>query len=276
MLRSINNLSDIQYIAEDQDYELTVIANINQQKSLWGFVDSGLIGPDPKREYDRLNSSINEVIQFCKANSLPYEVFESEEYSTVSNTYSSYSSGGIKGRTKTVKKRIVFTVTGQVSRALMKDKRDKEIKAIETAYISKSGDWYDRFRNSEAVRMIASETISCINKCLEEYRNVSEHSSCAINFECYDKDILIRKKSDDNYYAIEFNSLGYENLQSEQQKAAVIASVIPYLEKAYLSPPEHCYLYDLGFIAAYMRTGYGICLEFSSRTERPNKNLKAW
>lgn len=271
MIRTIERFSDIEYLAEDQEYELTATAEIIQQKHLWGFVDSGLIGPDPKREYERLNSSINQVIQFCEKYSLPYEVFESEEYSNVSNTYS----GGIKGRKKTVKKRIVFTVTGQVGKALRIDKHEKEIKAIKASYISKSGDWYSRFKNSEAVREIAYETISEINKYLDECRKKSEKSSCSISFECYDKDIYIRNDGDD-YSVIEFNALGYENLESSQQKAAVIASVIPYLEKEYLSPPENCYLFDRHEVVAYMRYGYGISLGFSLKKDGTTKKLKAW
>ena len=255
----------------DKEYEYKTSADICQKKGLFGYndfrVDGGI---SPERLYEGVNAGIDQFVQFCRKYDLPYEVNESTDFSG-----DRVFTGGVKGRTKTVKKEIVCTVTSEVAQKLLHESYAKRTDETQKYFTIKSGDWYDRIKNSEAVKAVADEMISYIDKYIEN-EDDKTRTGFSFKYQCNRWETQISEFLGKNPIAIAYEDLGYESLGSEEQEAAVTAAVIPHILKEYKSRQD---VFDISFSRASVYNNYNQAwIGITLKSDEPNvkKSLKSW
>ncbi len=256
---------------EDKEYEYKVSGQIIEIKGLFGFKEMKLEGPDPKEVYNSLNSSINKVVQFCKKYGLPYEVSEYVEYDKETASFS----GGRRGRMKNITREIVFTVTSEVAQKLLHDYYANRTNRTSTYLIQRSGNWYDSLKNSQAVKAVAAEMISYIEKYIEN-ENDKSGKRFSFDYQCNRRATIIDDLYNNKQATIDYEKLGYECLGSKEQEAAVTAAVIPYILKEYKNRKD---IFDIMFEEASTYNNYNtalISITLKSDEANVKKPLKSW
>lgn len=257
---------------EDKEYEYIVEDKICQKKGLMGYRDFKIDFRDPNEIMQRINANINEFVQFCNKYGISYNVSETEEYSS-----DCHFTGGVKGRVKTVKKEIIFTVTSNVRQKLIHEKCTRDLEKTKEYFISQAGDWYYRMKTSEAVMDIAEKMYAFVNAIKADRAKEAEayyymFYKCD-RFETCVKHLLGQHEE----LSLKYEELGYENLGSEEQCAAVTAALLSILEEKIKSDPE---IFDINASesAEYSRIDsvlFTIILR-ADEVEAKKKQLKSW
>ena len=258
---------------EDKEYEHKVSGKIVEMKGLFGFKETRLDESDPEREYRRLDSCINEFVQFCKQYDLPYEVSESVEYGGEQNNFT--GGRGKTGRFKHITREVDFTVTSDVAQKLMHELFAKRTDSTVKYFIGRSAGWYDRLKNSEAVRAVANEIISYVEKNIEGL-SAGDKIGGIFEYKCERSGVVIDNVYHNNKAVIGYEELGFEDLGSDEQTAAVTAAVIPLIMEVFKSDPD---IFDLYFSQSAIYNNYNashICIQIAEKENRDKKKLKSW